>query len=161
MENIKEKLTEWMTSFVEVPNDKLGKFAPCPFARSARINNSIEIIECEVIDFISIIKKSLPLLESKEVLVIYFDHKNIDPVTLQEWVDESNRDLMPKNYVILEDHPEAPEYVSGVNMNFGHCGLLIVQKLDKLNIASEQLKTKGYYNFWDKDSLNDVVDWRY
>jgi hypothetical protein len=68
---------------------------------------------------------------------------------------------MPINYVVLEDHPDSPEYVNGVKMNFGYCGLLIIQKLDKLNIAADKLKEQGYYDNWDKFSLNSVVSWRY
>jgi hypothetical protein len=69
--------------------------------------------------------------------------------------------LMPINYVILEDHPDSPEYINEVNMNFGECGLLVIQKLDKLNKASEQLKEKGYYDVWSQQDLDDVVSWRY
>jgi hypothetical protein len=46
-------------------------------------------------------------------------------------------------------------------MNFGECGLLIVQKLDKLNNASDQLKAKGYYSVWNQQDLDSVVSWRY
>jgi hypothetical protein len=150
-----------MTDFVEVPNAKLGNFAPCPYARAARVNNQIEILECQVHDFIKTVLNSLSLLEDKEVVVICFDHNDIDPVILQEWVIESNRALMKNNYVILEDHPNSPEYVNGVKMNFGECGLLILQKLDKLNSAADKLQEQGYYNSWDKFSLDSVVSWRY
>jgi hypothetical protein len=68
---------------------------------------------------------------------------------------------MPNNYVILEDHPAIPEYVNGVKMNFGACGLLVVQKLDQLNTASAQLKLKGYYDHWNKSAIDEVVSWRH
>ena len=103
----------------------------------------------------------LSLLDHKEVVVIAFDHNMIDPVTLQEVVAHLNDKLMPNNYVVLEDHPNSPEYVNGVKMNFGYCGLLIIQKLDDLNIAADKLREQGYYNSWDKNSLDSVVSWRY
>ena len=65
------------------------------------------------------------------------------------------------NYVILEDHPDAIEYINGVTMNFGHCGLLLVSKLDMLNTASNQLKSKGYYDHWSQENLDEVVTWRF
>jgi hypothetical protein len=46
-------------------------------------------------------------------------------------------------------------------MNFGKCGLLLIQKLSKLNAASEQLKQKGYYDNWPAESLDYVVSWRH
>ena len=161
MENIKEKLTEWMTSFVEVPNDKLWGFAPCPYTRAARINNKIKVVECDVFEFVKCIQDSKVFLDEYEVVILVFDHHDSDPVTLQEFVQHKNQDLMQQNYVILEDHPDTPEYVNGIKMNFGYCGLLLLQKLDKLNASSEKLRKQGYYNAWDKFSLDSVVSWRY
>ena len=93
--------------------------------------------------------------------MIAFDHVMIDPVTLQEIVHHLNSQLMPRNYVVLEDHPDSPEYVNGVRMNFGACGLLIIQRLDKLNAAADRLREQGYYASWSQASLDSVVNWRY
>ena len=68
---------------------------------------------------------------------------------------------MLKDYVVLEDHPESEEFINGVKMNFGACGLMILQRLSKLNTAADQLQKKGYYNTWSKENLADVVNWRY
>jgi hypothetical protein len=160
-EQIINQLHEWMKGFVEVPNPALGDFPPCPYARQARINNKIEIVFTDPIDFMSCVKQSLNTLETKDVVVVCFNHNLIDPVSLQEWVGQANDYFMPQDYVILEDHPDSPEYVSGVNMNFGKCGLLVIQRLSKLNDASDQLRSKGYYTHWNKEALDEVVTWRY
>ena len=158
---IKQQLIDWMVNFVETPHTSLGKWAPCPYARQARINNKIGIKFCTVPEFIDVVNESIIELEEKDVVVVCFDHKSIDYKTLQLWVNETNSNLlMPQNYVILEDHPDNLEFVHGVNMNFGHCGLLVIQKLSKLNEASAQLRSKGYYNTWSNEELNDVVNWR-
>lgn len=158
---IVEKLHNWMRDFVEVPNPKLGDWAPCPYARQARINNLIDIQFAEVYEFKNAIEIALKSLDAHDVVVICFDHSVIDPVELQEYVEGMNQYLMPMNYVILEDHPDSPEFINGVRMNFGVCGLLILQKLDKLNKASDQLREKGYYNVWNQQDLDTVVTWRY
>lgn len=155
------KLTKWMVEFVEVPNSKLGDWAPCPYARQARINNNISIKFAEVSEFTDVIHASKETLENKEVVVVCFNHNNIDPVELQEYVTSMNKTLLPMNYVILEDHPNTPEYINGVCMNFGECGLLVIQKLDKITTASEQLREKSYYNYWNQKDLDDVVTWRH
>lgn len=157
---IKEQLTKWMTEFVEVPNPKLGDWAPCPYARAARVNNQIEILFSEPSSLFVDTIACLPTLETKEVVIICFDHNQINPIVLQELVAGINKALMPKNYVVLEDHPDSPEYTNGVKMNFGPCGLFVVQKLDKLNLASNQLKDRGYYHHWDQAALDNVVTWR-
>ena len=158
--DITEKLQKWMTEFVEVPNLKLGNWPPCPYARQARISNKVGILFSDIADIADTISKSLELLESKEVVVICFDHTLIEATELRQLVEGINKQLMLNNYVILEDHPDATEYVNGVHMNFGECGLLVIQRLDKLNKASEQLKEKGYYDVWSKSELDEVVTWR-
>lgn len=158
--DIKDKLIKWMIDFVEKPNPMLNNWAPCPFARQARINDKIEIQFSEVDTLISYVNNSLPLLDYNEVVVICFDHTQIDATSLQELVINLNKRLMENNYIILEDHPDAVEYVNKVHMNFGHCGLLVVQKADKLAEASLQLNIKGYYDVWSKEELDSVVSWR-
>ena len=159
--DITEKLNKWMIEFVEEPNLKLGDWAPCPYARQARVNNNIAIKFAEMLELTPVLRESIDTLENKEVVVICFDHNQIDPVDLQEYVTGMNNTLMPMGYVILEDHPFSPEYINGVSMNFGPCGLLILQKLDKLNQASDQLRDKGYYTNWSQRDLDSVVTWRY
>jgi hypothetical protein len=160
-DNIIIKLNKWLTDYIEVPNPKLGNWAPCPYARQARINNNISIKFADVAELTQAVQESIKELESKEVVVVCFDHTNINPVELQEYVEGMNKTLIAENYVILEDHPWTPEYINGVCMNFGHCGLLVIQKLDKLNKASAQLQEKGYYKHWTKEDLDSVVSWRY
>lgn len=160
-DEIVRNLTKWMTEFIEIPNPKLGDWAPCPYARQARVNNKIGIKFAEVFDFESAISESIELLEHKEVIVICFDHLTIDPISLQEYVKNKNITLLPNNYVILEDHPDSPEHINDVCMNFGECGLLVIQKLDKLNKASDQLHDKGYYTHWTQKDLDEVVTWRH
>jgi hypothetical protein len=113
-----------------------------------------------MLELTPVLRESIDTLENKEVVIICFDHTQIDPVDLQEYVTGMNNTLMPMGYVILEDHPFSPEYINGVSMNFGTCGLLILQKLDKLNQASESLYDKGYYANWSQQDLDSVVTWR-
>ena len=160
LSEVKQHLIDWIIDFVEKPNPMLNNWAPCPFARQARINNKIEIQFSEINTLISYVNNSLPLLEFNEVVIICFDHTQIDVTSLQEIVSNLNKRLMKNNYVILEDHPDSVEYVNNVHMNFGHCGLLIIQKADKLAVASEQLNIKGYYDAWSKQELDSVVSWR-
>lgn len=158
---IKQALDQWMMDFVEVNHPTLNNWPPCPYARSARLSGMITVVFASVDQFKDTIYQSLDTLDHKDVVVICFDHDTIDPEVLQEFVSGMNQTLMPKNYVILEDHPHAPEYVNGVRMNFGHCGLLILQKLNKLNSAADKLRSQGYYDAWDSKALDQVVSWRY
>ena len=152
---ITSKLNEWMINFVEKPNPLLGDWSPCPYARQARVNNKI-YIDFEVYD----IHALLPLLETYDVLIVCYDHNKITAEEFRTYAADLNKDLLEKNYVALEDHPDAVERINTLIMNFGECALLLIQKRDKLSKASEQLKNSGYYSVWSEENLNEVVNWR-
>jgi hypothetical protein len=108
---IEQKLIDWMVDFVEKPNPLLNNWAPCPFARQARINNKIEIQYSDIDTLISCVNNSLPLLDHKEVVVVCFDHTQIDATSLQEIVCNLNKKLMESNkfsYTIDELKNVAP-----------------------------------------------------
>lgn len=160
-EEIKEKLIAWLKDFVEKPNPALNGWPPCPYARQARINNKIEIVFSDPADLQSTVEENLGALADKDVLVVCFDHTQVEPDALALDVISWNQDLMSRNYVILEDHPGAPEVLNGLTMNFGFCGLLVVSELNKLNSAADQIRAKGYYDTWPQENIDNVVTWRY
>lgn len=159
--HITAELINWMQEFVEKPNPALGDWAPCPYARAARLANKIAIVFSDADALTTTVEDQLQVLEDKEVVVVCFNHLDISAEALEAQVKEHNQTLMPRNYVILEDHPDAVEHVNGVHMNFGLCGLLVVQKLNKLNTAADTLRERGYYEHWDQAALDSVVAWRY
>jgi hypothetical protein len=160
-EYIMLELISWLVNFVEKPNPLLGDWAPCPYARQARINNLLEIVFADSNKLTDAVDQALPLLATKDVVIICFDHNQINADKVEILVGDLNRKLMPTDYVILEDHPDRIELLNGVSMNFGKCGLLLLQKLSKLTVASDQLKQKGYYDLWSAESLDYVVSWRH
>ena len=159
-EQIVQDLTDWMKDFVEKPNPLLNNWAPCPYARQARIADKISIIFADHLKLTSTVEKNLSLLEDKDVFIVCFDHTVISADEIGELVKTHNKLLMKKDVVVLEDHPDAIEMLNGVEMNFGKCGLLLVQKLSKLSTASDQLREKGYYDDWPEENYLDVVAWR-
>jgi hypothetical protein len=158
---IKTQLLEWITSFVEEPNPNLGNWAPCPYARAARINNRIHITNSSIDELAQVVNQNITLLDQFEVVVICFDHTEMSGDDCAKLTAELNAELMKQDVVILEDHPDLLEHVHGVKMNFGQCGLYVVQRLTKLNEAAQKLHANGYYEHWTTAELNEVVTWRY
>lgn len=156
---IEREIIKWLVDFVEKPNLALGNWAPCPFARRARIDNKVKIIFAG--KYLSkSVNRAKQLLSDNDVVVVCFDHNAITADYVQGFVINANKILMPQDFVILEDHPDSVEYVNNVKMNFGKCGLLLIQRLSKLNAASNQLFDKGYYDYWNSSEYNNVVAWR-
>jgi hypothetical protein len=160
-ELIKPQLIEWLTSFVEKPNPALNNWPPCPYARHARVNNKILIIDSSVENLTNTVINLIENFGENEAAVVCFDHTLISGVECQQLALELNDQLMPRNFVLLEDHPEVIEYVAGVKMNFGPCGLFVISPLSELNAAGDQLRKKGYYDTWSQSELDEIVTWRY
>jgi hypothetical protein len=155
-DDIKTKLLDWLVNFVEVEHPQLGGWPPCPYAKQARLTNRVHI----VIDVPANIGDYESSLSDFDVVVLCFDHKQYPANQITKLVDHVNCVLEDRDMVVLEDHPDIPEYINGVQMNFGHCGLFILQQASKLRSASGQLKRVGYYDVWSQENLDEVVNWR-
>lgn len=152
------KIKHWILNFLDIPQKNLNGWSPCPYAKTALVNDKIEFIYNN--DLKSAVSQNIHILEQKDVLVIFFDKETIQPQDLISLVSDLNRELMKDNIVVLEDHPDNIEMINGVHMNFGETGLLLVQNLDKLTEASDKLRKAGYYDCWSKNELDEVVNWR-
>ena len=157
---IRRQMHEWLVDFVEKPNPMLNDWAPCPYARRARISDRFAIKFATADQLINVIAQAAQELEHQDVIAVCVDPTEIVPTDLAQLVLDQNQLLMPADIVLLEDHPEAEEWVNGVKMNFGHCAIVFVQKLSMINQASEQLLSSGYYDHWSKENLDAVVTWR-
>lgn len=153
---VEHALLKWMQEFVEVPHPSLGGWPPCPYARQARLSNNIEIRQGTepYLDCVGLLQFDW----SKEAVVFWYDR--IDPQLFVNEVNRANDELLPKDIVALEDHPDNEEITAGVKMNFGFCPIIILQKNSKLNQAADQLKEKGYYNSWRQEDIDKIVTWR-
>ena len=157
---IESQLFKWLVEFVEVSNDKLNGWPPCPFAKQARLKENIKILFDDIKLDVTV-EQAIPLLNEKEVVIICFDHKFYNADFIQQYGKDLNIKLKLQDIVVLEDHPDNEEYINNIKMNFGLCGLLVLQKLSLLNLHSQKLQEKGYYNVWSESELQDVVNWRF
>lgn len=160
MFDIGKKLDNWLKNFVEVPNKNLNGWSPCPYARQARLDNKIKIIVQELeTNVLASVENNLEFLDKDvEVIIFCFDPNKILPEELLDNISSLNKKY--SDLIFLEDHPAMQEYINGVKMNFGECVLVLAQKKDKLNDASNKLKNKGYYDCWSQSNLEDIVLWR-
>jgi len=156
-QSVRLKLNQWLVDFVEKPNPLLNNWSPCPYARQARLTNKIHV----VFDSPLQIAQYVSSLDAYDVVVLCFDHTQFSASQVERFSRHINSILILRDYVVLEDHPDATESINGVLMNFGECGLMVLQRLSKLNTAADQLKEKGYYTTWSQENLDQVVTWRY
>ena len=159
MVNVPTQLLEWMKNFVEVPHPSLGNWSPCPYARQARLNNSIEIRPGTslIADGIAAVANHLWY---KEVVVYYYDLEQWPVDKFQHEHSQLNAFLRIHGLISLDDHPADVELVNGVSMNFGPAALAIIQERKKLDTAAEILYNKGYYKDWSEEYFNQVFTGR-
>lgn len=157
-----QTIKTWIKDFVTRPNPVFGDLPPCPFAQKAIVDGKVEFLELDGIgEFGTIFTHIWDFdFDEKDVLVIIAEP---DQYTAKETVDiaeKLNWAFMPRDIVILEDHPKIQEKVKQVKLNNGHYILFLAQKLSKLNRFSKMLEKGPYYRNWSKSYLESVKGFR-
>jgi hypothetical protein len=157
-----ETIKTWISDFVTRPNPIFGDLPPCPFAQKAIIEDKVTFLELDGV-------ASYPTLY-QHILECDFEEKDVlcmiaqpDHFTAKETVDlahDLNQYFMPKDVVVLEDHPNIDERVKDVKLNNGHYILFLAQSLSKLNRFSKILEAGPYYKNWSKSYLESVKGFR-
>jgi hypothetical protein len=154
---LKKHLYHWMETVLEVPDPARGGWAACPYARQARLDNKITVVSSVPNDFTETVTAHLHELEhNKDVIVICFDPLAITPTDYFAWEDTVNKELFKQDYAVLGQHPLAPG-ASDDPSAFKMQGLILVQKLSKLNAAAIKLQRAGYYEQWTQEHYQAVV----
>lgn len=151
-------ILNWVTGFVEQPHPALNGWPPCPHARKARLDGQFDIRAGEIDPYTDLMRAEL----GKFLVIAYvYDPKKIDAERFNQQIDSVNRGfLLARDIIALADHPDAPEEVLGVSMNQGTYAIAFVQPLSKLNQFARQIATKGYYDGWPEDYLQDLFQHR-
>ena len=153
LEIVKQDIEKWIVDFVEVPHPVLGGWAPCPYARKARLDRDFDVRLglAPIHDLTQVSRKGL---EGKSVVIFAYDPKDVSYTELSYAIDVCNKEfLLPNNLLSLEDHPDDPEVVNGVCMNNGTYALALVQSLSDLNEKAQLVARKGFYDTWPEEYL--------
>ena len=159
LETVTHDIERWMATFVEVPHPALGGWAPCPYARRARLDRDFEVRigRNPFEDLIAVSYSMLP----KSVIIFVYDSLAHPYEQFHREVEYANvNHLVPKDLLALEDHPAAPEIVNGVTMNQGTYALALVQRLDDLDQKAQVIACKGFYADWPESYLKELFQHR-
>jgi hypothetical protein len=152
---VSRDIMHWVENFVEVPHPALGNWAPCPYARRARLEGDMDIrigvnpyFDLKVVAQTGI---------TKSVVIFVYESTAYTPEQFHTQLDSANKEfLLARNLLVLEDHPEVPELVNGVCMNQGTYALAMVQSLSDLNQKARVLASKGFYHAWPESYLSEL-----
>jgi len=153
LETVKQDIEQWIENFVEVPHPSLGGWAPCPYARKARLDRDFEV-RLGLAPIHDLIKISKTGIEGKGVIAIAYDPDHYTHEEFSSALDIANREfLLPNDLLALEDHPNDPEIVNGIAMNQGTYALALVQSLSDLNEKARLVAKAGFYDTWPEEYL--------
>jgi len=160
LDTVQADIESWIQNFVEVPHPALGGWAPCPYARKARLDKDFEV-RLGLAPIHDLIKVSKHGLGGKSVVIIVYDPVLHDYRDFSVALDIANKEfLLPNNLLALEDHPADPEIVNGVSMNQGTYALALVQSLSDLNEKAQLVAQKGFYDSWPEEYLTALFKHR-
>ena len=156
---VRYNIERWIETFVEVPHPALGGWAPCPYARKARLEQDFDVLiginpyfDLKVIAQTGI---------TKSVVIFAYESTAYTAKQFSTHLEAANVEfLLPKDLLALEDHPDLPELVNGVGMNQGTYALALVQSLSDLNDKARLMARKGFYNNWPEDYLQTLFNHR-
>ena len=157
-----ETIRNWIKDFVTKPNPVFGDLPPCPFAQKAIVDNKVEFVELNgTADWRTIYQLIWNTdFDEKDVLCVIADPKQFTAQETAGIAEVLNERFMPRDIVILEDHPDVEERVGSVKLNNGHYTLFLAQRLSKLNRFSKMLESGPYYRNWSRTYLESVKGFR-
>ena len=159
LEQVQHDIEHWIANFVEVPHPTLGGWAPCPYARKARLDKDFEVrlgvnpyFDLRVVAQTGI---------TKSVVIFVYESTSYSYEQFHAQIESANTEfLLSKDLLALEDHPAAPEIVNGVSMNQGTYALALVQSLSDLNSKARAVASKGFYDTWPEEYLTELFNHR-
>ena len=139
-----------------------GDLPPCPYAQKAIIDGKVEFLELDSVAGHSSLYYHIMHFDfdSKDVLCMIAEPDHFTADETVEMAENLNSYWMPRDIVVLEDHPGIPEDVKGVKLNNGKYTLFLAQRLSKLNRYSRMLESGPYYKNWSRSYLESVKGFR-
>ena len=157
-----QTIKNWIKYFVTKPNPVFGNLPPCPFAQKAIVDDKVEFVELNrTADWKTIYQLIWNTdFDRRDVLCIIAHPRQFTAEQTVAMAEELNHRFMPRDVVILEDHPDIAEHVQEVKLNNGHYTLFLAQRLSKLERFSKMLESGPYYKNWSRSYLESVKGFR-
>ena len=160
IETVTQDIENWIVNFVEVPHPALGGWAPCPYARSARMKKTYDV-RVGVDPYFDLKNQARWGMGTWEVVIYAYDPVEWPYELFSDNLKIANKEfLLRKDLLALEDHPTDIEMVNGVCMNQGTYALALVQSLSDLNSKAKLMAEKGFYHTWPEEYLVGLFEHR-
>ena len=146
----------WSKTALEVVNENYNNLPPCPYAKKAWLEDKVGFCFKYTNDWQDLFTLVSQWDDSKDVVILIdFCYLPLDKMdeylnSLNEAISEGM--LINKDMFLMGFHPEDednellddPDFDSSIDVPYA---MIFLQRLSKLQEASNTLRMKGYYNF--------------
>ena len=93
IDDVKADIESWLINFVEVPHPALGNWAPCPYARKARLENkySVRIGTDLYADMLDVAQEGMG---DQDVYIYAYNPQGYAPDDFEDAVDSINEETL-------------------------------------------------------------------
>lgn len=137
-----EYIFNWIKE-VSKSRPELNGFAICPFAAKSKF----KVVECSV-------EEIVPIDGYQIIIFIVEDYLNLDAV--QFWVNFYNSKHI--EWKFFEDCSSYDTFINGIQTNNGKYNLILAQPRQELRQFREHLVKTSYYDLWDKEYLEEILE---
>ena len=153
-EEIVIEIRRWSSSVLEKTSDNYNGLPACPFAKKAWRDNRVDFIFKDTEDWDALYLAIEDWDDSKDVVILvdscYEDFKEFYEILDSINEDLSNGVFSTKDMFLMGFHPESDDndlLDDEIEMTDEEpYAMIFLQRLSKLQEASDQLREKGYYN---------------
>ena len=144
-EKIVHQIWEWIIHELSSPAKDFNNMPPCPFARRALLSNRV-IFHMSKDHTVAVDIKSVGDLEGFTHVLIWTSPSSLSPRKFQSWLNEQNKNHFG-NW-LMGMHPKDPLAKLPVwkSLNMDDWGIVLVQSLSELDMASSVLMKSNYYH---------------
>jgi len=161
---VEQDIWSWAKDFVEVPNEFHDfKFPVCPFARSARLKNQVNVTAYESGGARAFIQNAVDTVTKEKKYVV-----NIFALPaiyrwcwyLKRWTKSLNSQTIPNGYYV--------QWGTAITTKSRYPGwfknqpyvLVAITDVEQMLSASASLMKTDYYKAWSIEHYKEVVDYR-
>jgi len=167
MTSITDDILTWSEKYLETKNKHLGNVSVCPYARMARIKKTYRILECHEHDkFLDTIVQGVELAKDPDIQIVIVgcDDIQYEVEELDAIIHAYNVVFVPQDIYIMASHPydeedeEPVEFLDTDGWDSENTFMMVlIQKFDELEKASDNLRRTGYYEHWPSDYYGGTV----
>ena len=170
MTSITDDILTWSEKYLEPKNKHLGDVPVCPYARMARLKKTYRILECRNFEkFLDTILQAAEMAKAPEIQIVIVgcDDIQYEPEELAAVIHAYNLVFVPQDIYMMCSHPyddeeeEDIEFLDTDDWEPSNSFMMVlVQKFDELEKASDNLRKTGYYQHWPSDYYEGTVNKR-